>query len=143
MIPGTRENFMAYGWRNARLYYKGSLYRTLYRLDLDEEKDPLRNAQIGTYTIKVQRVITENPEAWEIYEEKKKGVPAYQTVLTVKGKNRYYVRKLFFVSPIFDGKTFKQIENELLWVNEEKAAEIHQRYRDELGDIPVRPGRIY
>lgn len=143
MTPGSRENFMAYGWRNARLFYRGSLYRTLYRLDMDKEKDPLRGVNTGTYTITVERLAKESPDEWERYEKKKKTEPAYQTVLTVTGKNRFYVRKLLFVSPIFDGKAFKEIEDEVLWVNEEKAAEIHQKYRDELGEVPVKPGWIY
>lgn len=110
MINGHLDQFLDTGWYSeATLFYNGNIYWCEAQLDSDT----------GITAFFVDKWAVENED--NIYYHsilEKNGTLKWNRVFEAKGEDMDFIKKRFLEAPIFDGKSFWQIEKRLVWLEE-------------------------
>ncbi len=109
MINGNLENFLDTGWYcESTLYYNGFVYWL----------EATTTNGITTFFInRWKSGITDN-KYYNTYIDSHGEPISYECVLTISETDIDRIKKLFLESNVFDGKSFWEVENELIWVDE-------------------------
>lgn len=110
MINGNIEQFLDTGWyTEATLYYNDFVYWC--------EGYTHFGTDISTFFVNRWRATTSD---YIYYNEYRKDgeVVDFSTVLKIQGRDMELLKKRFLESPIFDGKTFWEVEPELAWLDD-------------------------
>ncbi len=110
MINGYLEQFLDTGWyTEATLYYNGYIYWCEAQYD--------NTAGISRFFVDKWAVENEgNTFYHSIFESD--GTLEWNRVYEVENKDLDFIKKQFLEAPIFDGKTFWQVEKQIAWLEE-------------------------
>lgn len=110
MINGHLEQFLDTGWyTEATLFFNGYIYWC--EAQFDEE-----TKLICFFVDKWSAENEDNTYYHSILEAD--GTIQWNRVLEIKDKDIDLIKKIFLESPIFEGKTFWQVEKKLIWLEE-------------------------
>ncbi|MBR1831965.1 MAG: hypothetical protein IJ784_05960 [Ruminiclostridium sp.] len=112
MKNGNVEQFLDTGWYSeSTLYYNGYIY--WFEGSTDSETN------ISTFFIDRWRAkLTDDMYCREY--RLNNDIVDYKRVFESRGTDMDLLKKQFLEAPIFDGKTFWDIESELVWADEDK-----------------------
>ena len=109
MINGYLDQFLDTGWfSESTLFYNGNIYWCEAQLDPD--------TGITTFYVDKWAENENNTYYHSILEED--GTLKWNNAYEEKGKDLELIKKHFLEVPIFDGKNFWQVENQLAWLDE-------------------------
>ncbi len=122
MKNGNLSQFLDTGWyTEAVLYYDGYVYWCEGVTDFDT----------GVFTSFVNSWRAEcDGELYHQYVNNAGELIDYRRVFTLSGKDFDYIKGEFFKAPIFSGKSFWQVEKDLVWVEEGSDIMIQEENRD-------------
>ncbi|MBQ7525984.1 MAG: hypothetical protein IJT09_06075 [Abditibacteriota bacterium] len=116
MINANLDTFIDYEWEHAvELFYKGYLYycsgNFIGSIPIDKNK--------FYYTVTRWKAVTHDNIIYHEYRigNKNGNVLGYEKLLDVEGAYDD-VKKKFFSAPIFDGKSFWEVEKEIAWLEQ-------------------------
>ena len=126
MINGTINEFLASGWYSeASLFYKGYLY--WFEANTDSETN------ITEFWVNRWKAMMDKEKmVFHSIIEKNDKLSGFSTVLTICGTDMAKIRQQLLTSPIFDGKTFWQVEKELAWLEEGRPVQAEQLSKERL-----------
>ena len=109
MKNGNLETFLDTGWyTEAEIYYQGYVY--WFEGDTDFETG------VTAFSIDRCRAACEDGKLYREYRDESDQLVDYHRVYEEQGKDIDLLKKNFLIAPIFDGKTFWQVEKDLIWV---------------------------
>lgn len=109
MKNGNLETFLDTGWyTEAEIYYQGYVY--WFEGDTDFETGDTE------FYIDRWRAECEDGKLYREYRDESNQLVDYHRVYEEQGKDIDLLKKNFLIAPIFDGKTFWQVEKDLIWV---------------------------
>ncbi|WP_294146569.1 hypothetical protein [uncultured Selenomonas sp.] len=109
MKNGNLETFLDTGWyTEAEIYYQGYVY--WFEGDTDFETG------VTEFYIDRWRAECEDGKLYREYRDESDQLVDYHRVYEEQGKDIDLLKKNFLIAPIFDGKTFWQVEKDLIWV---------------------------
>ena len=115
MINANLEQFLDTGWFNeATLYYNGYTYWC--EANWHEEKEKPMHFFVYKYRSTIFR---DGERIWTKRLIENGSVVDYSTIFDVWGYGEEDVKIEFLKAPIFDGKTFWEVEKDLAWYDEE------------------------
>ena len=110
MINGDLDQFLDTGWfTEATLFYNGYIYWC----------EGLRNSETGIMDFFVNKWEVENEDDTYYHTIiEKDGSMKWETVFEIEHKDMDFIKKQFLEAPIFDGKSFWQVEKRLAWLDD-------------------------
>lgn len=110
MINGKLEQFLDTGWfTEAELYLNGHVYWCEAQRDVDT----------GESTFIVDRWAARLEDGIYYHSLREPdGTLQWVRVLEIKGTDLDRIKRQFLEAPIFDGKTFWQVERDIAWVDD-------------------------
>ena len=110
MINGYLDQFLDTGWHtDATLFYNGYIYWC----------EGLRNSETGIMDFFVNKWEVENEDDTYYHTIiEKDGSMKWETVFEMEHKDCDFIKKQFLEAPIFDGKSFWQVEKRLAWLDD-------------------------
>ena len=116
MINGYVDNFLDTGWYSeSTIFYNGYVYWC------EVSTDPATN--ITHFFVNRWKATTSDNILYNEYHKDGKIVD-YSTVFEEYDNDMDILKRKFLEAPIFDGKTFWQIEKEVAWLDEGKPIDI-------------------
>ena len=116
MINGYVDNFLDTGWYSeSTIFYNGYVYWC------EASTDPATN--ITHFFVNRWKATTSDNILYNEYHKDGKIVD-YSTVFEEYDNDMDILKRKFLEAPIFDGKTFWQIEKEVAWLDEGKPIDI-------------------
>lgn len=111
MINGNVAQFLDTGWYSeATLYYKGHVYWC------EGDTDPL--AKSSHFWVNRWRAEQGDGFTYRTVEDENGDPEDFQNVLSIYGKTLDELKKQFLEAPVFEGKTFWQVEYNIAWLEE-------------------------
>lgn len=108
MINGNLDQFLDTGWNmESTLFYQGHIYWL----------EAQTNSIDTVFFIDCWEAVNEDNLYYHSLMEKD-GTLIWERVLEIHGDDVDQIKKQFLESPVFDGKTFWQIEKEVAWLDE-------------------------
>ena len=110
MINGLLEQFLDTGWYSeATLFYKGFIYWC------EAQSDPITN----TITFFIDRWAAENEDNTYYHTLlEHDGTLMWNRVFEITDSDMDRIKQRFLESPVFEGKTFWQVEKDIAWLDE-------------------------
>ena len=116
MINGYTEHFLDTGWyMESTLYYKGYIYWC------EASTDP--NTNVTHFFVDRWKATTSDNILYNEYHKDGRIID-YSEVYEDYNEDMDVIKKKFLDAPIFDGKTFWQVENEIAWLDEGMPIEV-------------------
>lgn len=116
MINGNLQDFLDSGWyTESTLYYNGFIYW------FEASTNPESN--ITHFFVDRWKATTTDNILYNEYHKNGK-IIEYATVYDRYSKDMNILKKEFLEAPVFDGKNFWQIENDIAWLEEGEPIDI-------------------
>jgi len=113
MINGRIEDFLDTGWYNeATLFYKGNIYWCEGFTDSD--------SHVSTFFVDKWAAQKQDDMYYNELRTREGELLNHQRVLQISADNLDKLKQKFLMAPIFEGKTFWQVEKEVAWLDEGK-----------------------
>ena len=112
MINGSLEQFLDTGWYSeATLYYNSFVYWHEGYTDF--------NTHVHTFLVQRWRasLVKNDFDLCRVYHMKN-DVVDYKIVFELNGKDMNFIKTQFLQAPIYDGKSFWEVEKDLVWVED-------------------------
>ncbi|MBE6100666.1 MAG: hypothetical protein E7200_00980 [Selenomonas ruminantium] len=111
MKNGDIEIFLDTGWyMESTLYYEGRVYWCEGFTDSD--------TGISTFFVDSWEAECPDGKFYRTYQDKIGEPQGYKEDLEIHGTDMEMLKKQFLIAPIFEGKSFWQVEKDLTWVDE-------------------------
>ncbi len=110
MINGDLDQFLDTGWfTEATLFYNGYIYWC--------EGVWVNDFTLMKFFVNKWEAENEDDTYYHTIVEKDGSVKC-ETVFEMEHEDREFVKKKFLEAPIFDGKSFRQVEKQLAWLDD-------------------------
>jgi len=111
MINGRIQDFLDTGWYNeATLFYEGYVYWCEGFTDTD--------SQLSTFFVDRWAARTTDYVYYHEIRLPDGRLKDYQRIFEVSGNSMDEIKRTFLETPLFDGRTFWQVETKLAWLDE-------------------------
>lgn len=111
MINGDIEKFLDTGWYSeSTLYYNGFVYWCEGYTDFDNNK--------SKFFVDRWEAICDDHKLYHEYRDSEDNLVNYSRVYEDVQPDMDSLKKRFLIAPIFDGKSFWEIQQKLIWVEE-------------------------
>ncbi len=115
MINGNLEDFLSSGW-----YSESTLYLNGYTYWCEGSYNINRDKKFHFWVYRYKSIIhkDEDGDIWTSRMIENNDVVDYSVALDLWGESSEEIKPIFLNSKIFDGKSFREVEQEIAWYDE-------------------------